>query len=197
MRVLYVLEDNAHAQFVPPLFRRIAGEEGVELDARELTPMGGAGSTVRGLRQLLVDLRSGSVEQPDAIVVGIDADCGQQGDRTQQVNRVRTVERYEGLVLTAEPDPHIEIWYVADPEYVQQLLRTPDRPPIPDIRCRKQEYKDRLRSIVRSSGAPTPLGGVEYGPEIAAGMDLYRASRNVASFGRFVEEARSVLRARA
>lgn len=197
MRVLYVLEDNAHAQFVPPLFRRIAGEEGVELDARELTPMGGAGRTIRGLRQLLADIRGGSIEQPDAIVVGIDADCGQQGERTRQVSRACALEGYKGLVITAEPDPHIEIWYVADPEYVQQLLRTPDRPPIPDIRCRKQEYKSRLRSIVRSSGAPTPLGGVEYGPEIAASMDLYRASRNVASFGRFVEEARTHLRARA
>ncbi len=100
-------------------------------------------------------------------------------------------------MITAEPDPHVEIWYVADPEYVQQLLRTPDRPPIPDIRCRKQEYKDRLRSIVRSSGAPTPLGGVEYGPEIATGMDLYNAGRNVASLRRFVDEARACLQARA
>ena len=197
MRVLYVLEDNAHAQFVPPLFRRIAGEEGVELDARELTPMGGAGSTVQGFRQLLVDLRSGSIEQPDAIVVGIDADCGQQGDRTQQVSRACALEGYEGLVITAEPDPHIEIWYLADPECIQKLLRTPNRPTIPDIRCKKLEYKDRLRSVARSSGAPTPLGGVEYGPEIAASMDLYRASRNVASFGRFVDEARACLQARA
>ena len=100
-------------------------------------------------------------------------------------------------MITAEPDPHIEIWYLADPECIQKLLRTPNRPTIPDIRCKKLEYKDRLRSVARSSGAPTPLGGVEYGPEIAASMDLYRASRNVASFGRFVDEARSVLRARA
>jgi hypothetical protein len=197
MRVLYVLEDQAHAQFVPRLFRRIAEAEGVDLDNRELTPMGGAGRTIGGLRQLLADVRAGSIAQPDAIVVGIDADCGTQGERAQQVRRACELEQYAGSVLTAEPDPHIEIWYVADPNYVQQLLQTPDRPPIPNIRCRKQEYKDRLRSIVRSSGDPTPLGGVEYGPEIAAGMDLYDAGRNVASLRRFVDDARSFLRARA
>ena len=70
------------------------------------------------------------MREPDTIVVGIDADCGQQGERTRQVSRACALEGYAGLVITAEPDPHIEIWYVADPEYVQQLLRTSDRPPI-------------------------------------------------------------------
>ena len=194
MQILYVLEDNAHAQFVPPLFARIAHEAQVELDARELAPMGGAGRTIGGLRQLLADIRTGIVEHPDGIVVGIDADCGAQGDREREVHRACELEQYEGTVIVAEPDPHIEIWYLADPECIQQLLRIAYRPRDPAVRCRKQEYKDQLRSVVAESGAPTPLGGVEYGPEIAAEMDLYRAGRNVASLRRFVEAARDLLR---
>ena len=155
--------------------------------------MGGAGRTIAGLRQLLVDIRSGVVDQPDAIVVGVDADCD-QGDRRRQVERAVELEEYKGAVLTAEPDPHIEAWYLADAAYLQELLRTSERPATPRARCRKDEYKNQLRAIVRSSGAPAPLGGVEFGPEIAEGMSLFRAVRDVPSFRQFVDEARARLR---
>jgi len=36
-------------------------------------------------------------------------------------------------VIVAEPDPHIESWYLADPAYVQQLLHLPVRPSHPDV----------------------------------------------------------------
>ena len=194
MRAVYVLEDNAHELFVPPLFRRLATEAGTELNEQVPGPMGGAGRTIAGLRQLLADIRLGVSERPDVIVVGIDADCSRHGERSRQVERACTLERYESMVIVAEPDPHIESWYLADPACVQQLLRIPARPSHPDAGCRKQEHKDRLRSIVRSSGAPTPLGGVEYGPEIVAGMSLYRAGRNAPSLRRFTVEARAWLR---
>ena len=193
MRVSFVVEDLAHAQLVPPLFRRIAREAGVEIDPRRpVVPMGGVGPTLRGLRQLLADIRVGVVPLPDLIVIGLDADCGPQGNRSQQVERACALEQYQGAFLTAEPDPHVEIWYFADPECVQTLLQIPDLPTVPTVRCRKDEYKDRLRSVVRSGGSPAPLGGVEYGPAIAKHMDLYRAGRNVASLGRFVNSARSI-----
>ena len=190
MRVHYVLEDLAHARFVPPMFGRIANDEGLVLEQGEGLPEGGAGRAISALRQVLADIRDGTVDQPDLIVVSIDADCGQQGNRARQVERACERERYPGSVLIAEPDPHIEIWYLADPQWVQQLLQTAERPTIPTVRCKKDEYKERLRSAVLSSGAPAPLGGIEYGPEIAQGMDLYRASRNVSSLARFVDAAR-------
>ena len=194
MRVVYVLEDHAHARFVPPLFRRLAAEAGAELTERELSPTGGAGNALRELRRLLADFRLDAADPPEAIVVGIDADCGQQGDRVLQVERVRSRERYEGRVIVAAPEPHVEAWYLADPAFVQQLLHVPDRPAVPDARCHKREHKDRLRAIVRSSGAPAPLGGVEYGPEIVADMNLHRAGRNAPSLRRFTGEARAWLR---
>lgn len=106
MRVVYVLEDEAHAQFVPPLFRRLAGDASVELAEQALRPMGGAGRTIDGLRRLLADIRRGAVEQPDAIVVGIDADCSRQGQRQRQVGVACEREDYHGLVVVAEPEPH-------------------------------------------------------------------------------------------
>ena len=110
------------------------------------------------------------------------------------MSRACEIERYEGVVLTAEPDPHIEAWYLADARYVQELLRSSERPATPRARCKKDEYKNQLRAIVQSSGDPAPLGGVEYGQEIAEGMDLYQAGRDVRSFGQFVDEARALLR---
>ena len=190
MLVRYVLEDLAHAEFVPALFRRIARDVGVDVDERIPGYMSGAGTTISELRQLLGDINAGVTDRPDLIVVGIDADCGQQGDRERQVERACELEHYQGTVLTAEPDPHIEIWYLSDPVFVQQLQQTLERPSVPTVRCKRQEYKDRLRSTVLSSGVRPALGGIEYGTEIAERMDLYRAGRNVSSLKRFVDAAR-------
>ena len=189
MRTRYVLEDLAHEEFTPRLFRRIARDLEIELTEQSTGHAGGAGSTIRAFRQLLADIRVGNVERPDLVVVGIDVDCGQQGNREQQILRACELERYDGPVLTAEPDPHIEIWYLADPEFIQKLLKSPERPTTPTVRCKRQEYKDRLRSAVLSSSARPAFGGIEYGREIAEGMDLYRAGRNVASLKRFVDTA--------
>lgn len=195
MRVVYVLEDAAHAQFVPPLFRRLAVNASVDLTARELPPMGGAGRTIDGLGRLLRDIRTGIAEQPDAIVVGIDADCSERGERSRQVARARQREDYSGLVLVAELEPHIESWYfAADAAAFQRLLRVADLPPAPSVRCRKDDYKDRLRRAVRSGGGPAPLGGVEYGPEIVEEMNISHATGRVRSLRRFVDDARAALR---
>lgn len=194
MRVVYVLEDTAHAQFVPPLFRRLADEASVDLAEQVLRPMGGAGRTVDGFRRLLRDIRTGVAEQPDAIVVGIDADCSERGERNRQVARARLREDYLGVVVVAEPEPHIESWYFADTAAFQRLLRVADLPSAPSVRCRKDDYKDRLREAVRSGGGPAPLGGVEYGPEIVEAMSVHRAGRSAPSLRRFVDEARAALR---
>ena len=194
MRVVYVLEDAAHAQFVPPLFRRLAVNASVDLTARELPPMGGAGRTIDGLRRLLRDIRTGTVEQPDAIVVGIDADCSERGARSRQVGVACERAGYLGLVLVAEPEPHIESWYFADTAAFQRLLRVADLPSTPSVRCRKDDYKDRLREAVRSGGGPAPLGGVEYGPEIVEEMNISHATGRVRSLRRFVDDARAALR---
>ena len=193
MRVVYVLEDEAHEQFVPPLFRRLADDASVELAEQALRPMGGAGRTIDGLRRLLAEIRQGIVEQPYAIVVGIDADCSRQGQRQRQVGVACEREDYSGVVVVAEPEPHIESWYFADTAAFQRLLRVPDLPRAPSVRCRKDDYKDRLREAVRSGGGPAPLGGVEYGPEIAAAMSVPRAAGRVRSLRRFVDDARACL----
>lgn len=190
MRVHYVLEDVAHARFVPAMFKRVAEEREIDLQASGGSPEGGASRAMKALRQVLADIRAGIFEQPDLIVLGIDADCGQQGSRTRQVERACEQEQYHGTVLIAEPEPHIEIWYLADPSFVQQLLQIAQLPPNPTEHCKKDEYKEQLRSAVLSSGVPAPLGGVEHGPEIAAGMDLYRASKNVPSLAQFVDSVR-------
>ena len=87
--------------------------------------MRGDGRTISGLRRLLADIRTGSPTRPDLIVVGIDADCSSRGERDRQVRRACELEGYEGDGIVAEPDPHIEIWYLADPVLLQQLLQTP------------------------------------------------------------------------
>lgn len=193
MRVVYVLEDGAHEQFVPPLFRRLAGDASVDLAEQVRHPMGGAGRTIDGFRRLLAEIRQGVVEQPDVIVVGIDADCSGRGERRRRVTRAGERADYTGVVVVAEPEPHIESWYFADAAAFQRLLRAADLPSAPSVRCRKDDHKDRLREAVRSGGGPAPLGGVEYGPELAARVNISRAASRVRSLRRFVDDARARL----
>jgi len=48
--------------------------------------------------------------------------------------------------------------------------------------------------IFRQAGISPPLGGVEYADEIVALMDLYTASQNAPSLGRFIQDLRNALK---
>jgi hypothetical protein len=90
------------------------------------------------------------------------------------------------------PDPHIERWYLADPESFKDVVG--HRPTIARKKCARDYYKDALAKVVRKAGYPATLGGIEFAQELVERMDLYRAGRNERSLKAFVDDLRGRLR---
>ena len=107
-------------------------------------------------------------------------------------------EGYPGEIVVAIPEPHIERWYLADPRAVGAVLGATDDRPVPRGRCQRDLYKRRLREAFRhvSKGSvDPPLGGIEYGEDIAAAMRIEVARQNCQDFDRFVVDLTRVFRA--
>ncbi len=51
-----------------------------------------------------------------------------------------------------------------------------------------------MSKSVQRAGHPATLGGIEFAPELAAVMNLYRAGRNAASLKAFLDDLRAKLR---
>lgn len=183
--ILEFLEDIGQQKFMESLIRRMAEEKGVAV--RLLEPGNATGGRGRVLTELRRFLRDVSPERtPDLMIAAVDANCKGKEARSDIEEAFRASE-YGGRYVMAVPIPHIECWYLADPQGFQQqfggkLQKTPEG------KCKKDEYKRDLANAFAAAGIKVPLGGVEYGAEVVESMDLYKAGRNVPSFKHFVEE---------
>ena len=193
MRVTLFLEDIGHERFIDSLVRRLADQEGVPIEVDVRNASGGASRLddqfVRFLRDYSVTDR-----RPDLVVVIRDTDCA--GVRTVQSRYSRLIQAadYAGDVVIGAPEPHIECWYLADPQALQRVLRAPTQAPIPDSRCGAGRFKELLAKTVTDAGVDPLLGGIEYAESVVAEMDVYRAAANVPSLATFVRELRQALR---
>ena len=105
------------------------------------------------------------------------------------------VERsgYGGRVACAVPDPHIERWYLLAPHTLQQVLGVSIVLDVPPYKCERGRYKRALREAIQQAGIIAPLGGIEYGPDVARTLDLYTVGRADPGFKHFVDELREGL----
>lgn len=90
------------------------------------------------------------------------------------------------------PDPHVERWYLADPESFKTVVGY--RPTIAKKKCARDYYKEVLAKAVRKAGHPATLGGIEFAQELVDDMNLYRACKNERSLKAFVDDLRGGLR---
>lgn len=90
------------------------------------------------------------------------------------------------------PDPHVERWYLADPESFKEVVG--HQPTIGKKKCVRDYYKNALANAVRKAGHPATLGGIEFAQELVERMDLYRAGKNERSLKAFVDDLRGRLR---
>ena len=67
-------------------------------------------------------------------------------------------------------------------------------PNVGQRKCVRQHYKQILKATIVRAGHPSTLEGVEFGPELAEAMDLYRAGKKDASLKAFVGDLREGLR---
>ena len=134
-----------------------------------------------------------NVDPPDLIVVTIDSNCSGFATRRNEI-RDATRTEYKHVVVPACPEPHIERWFLADPDSFQELVGA--RPPAMGRgKCERGYYKGILNSTIREGGHPVTLGGTEWAPELVRAMDLYRAGKTDASLKAFLDDFGAALKA--
>lgn len=185
------VEDAAHEELLRGLVTRVAKEEGVFLEVRIRSAIGGhprALSEFRLYQKLAAAVPAH--RSADLVVVAIDANCSPFAAARNRIwKAVRT--DFRDRVVTACPDPHIERWYLADlPTFKAVIGRGPETV---EEKCARGHYKDILESAVRQAGHPVS-DGVDFAAPLAEAMDLYRAERSDPSFKAFVGDLRAALR---
>lgn len=191
--VLLFAEDHAHASFLTPLIDRIASEEGVPVTVEVVSSQGGHGRAISELVIWQVARAAASVpDTPDILVAAIDTNCSRFGETRDEVKEaVRTT--FLDLLVTACPEPHIERWYLADPESFHAVIGA--LPVLGREKCARDRYKKILSDTIERAGYPPAfLDGTEFAHAIVAAMDLYRAGKNSRSLGAFIGDLRNRLR---
>ena len=192
MKIDLFVEDRAHEALLLPLVRRIASEEGVEVDLRVRSARGGHGRAISEFRTYQQLLENGRIlDAPALIVVGIDGNCTTFAKKRVEIEEA-TRSTFQDRTVAACPDPHIERWFLADPDSFHQVVG--HRPVVGKKKCARDHYKQLLGQAICDGGHPTTLGGIEFADELVTAMDVYRAGKSDGSLRAFVDDLRGKLR---
>lgn len=191
--VEFFVEDDAHQQLLVPLARRVAREEEVGLRCRVRNARGGHAGAMSSFKRYQVLREKGVIGNEEAalLVVAIDGNCSSFAETRKDIRRA-TRDSFAHMLVTACPDPHIERWYLADPQSFRDVVGT--QPIVGSRKCIRNHYKQILATAVAGGGHPPTLGGVEFGRELADSMNLFRAGKNDSSLKAFVDDLREGLR---
>jgi len=186
--VVCFFEDIAHEAFITRLIQRASQEQSrdVTIDTRNAT---GGAKLWSELKAFLRDLKQ-ETSLPDILVVVIDGDCDPQQRYDQAERLIRGQVPY---YVIGVPDPHIERWYLEDPNALPQVVSNAT-PQLPHHKCQKSLYKNALRDALRAAGLEPVLSGAEYGAEIAAVLDPYIVSKRDSYFDRFWKDLNNALK---
>ncbi len=192
--VEFFLEDAAHRELIVPLAERIAREElTVRIHCRVANARGGHGRALKSYRDYQI-LRSRKIAysgEASLLVVGIDGNCSSFSAARNKI-RQATDDSFSHMLVVACPDPHIERWYLADPRSFTDVVGI--EPRLGPNKCRRDHYKNLLATAIQQAGYLTPLGGIEFGRELADAMDLFRAAKNDSSLKAFLSDLREAFR---
>ena len=187
------VEDWAHEALLGPLVRRIAREEAVDVHIRFRSARGGHGRAIEEFRayQQVVEVGAIGGPTPDLIVVAIDGNCASFTAKRTEIEGA-TRARFQNRLVAACPGPHVERWFLADPDSFHTVVG--HRPTVGRAKCARDHYKQLLAKAIRDAGHPPTLGGMEFAAELVGAMDLYRAGRADRSLKAFVDDLRGRLR---
>ena len=193
IRIDLFVEDRAHEAFIHAMLLRIANEENRAVNPRIRTSRGGHGQVLSELSTYLLSVSRGiaGMNEPDLLVVAIDANCKAFNAARREIES-KITETYKDRTVIACPDPHIERWFLADPDSLVRVIGV--RPKIGKKKCERDHYKSILSRTVIQAGYLTTLGGIEFAREIVDAMDLYRASKLEGSLRHFLDDVRRMLR---
>lgn len=184
-------EDSGHRSFVEPLVQRLAREMGIAASTQVISAKGGPARLWENMDAYLATIRARVRPKPDALVVCIDGNCVGHVRRGQEI-RDRLGAAWSDALVTAVPHAHVERWYLADEACCDQVIGGLCAP-LPE-KCSRGLYKDLLRERVRSGGHEPVADGLEFGPDLAEGLDLFRAGKADASLKVFLGALRARLK---
>jgi hypothetical protein len=194
MTIALFVEDAGHLSFIRRLIERALEAEGEMAEILERNAVGGSASVIRSLRDYVRDLARGRETFAEVLVVAIDGNGHRPAERIRVIREVCERAEYPGRLVCAVPDPHVEAWYLADGRAVRMVTGGATQQQLPS-RSREQDvYKRLLEESFVAAGIYPPLGGVEYGAEIADALDLDAAGRTQTSLGDFLSDLRSAIR---
>jgi hypothetical protein len=194
LRIDLFCEDEAHEELLKHLLRRICNDEGVEARIEVRSARGGCGRAVQELEAYQLLIRKTGQPLPDLLVVAIDANCSSYAVKVREIREKMRPELFPHCAIAC-PDPHIERWYMADPEAFLQVVGV--EPPPVEPKCDKQSrnvLKKALATSVKAAGHPAILSGIEFAAELAHAMDRFRAGKDDPALKHFLEEVLDALR---
>lgn len=156
------VEDRAHEEFLKAMLIRLAREREKPVTLRVRSARGGHGRAMEelSLYQKSVLKKLGGMTIPDLLVVAIDANCMSFNKSRKDIEE-KIDARFKDRTIVACPDPHIERWYLADPDSFMQVVGF--RPKVGKRKCERDRYKAILSKAVIDGGHPPTLGGIEFG----------------------------------
>ena len=181
------VEDQAHEEFLKAMLNRVASQEQKQIQIRVRSGRGGHPRVLEelSLYQKSVLKAPGSMSMPDLLFIAIDANCNRWRKARTEIQR-KIQSPFIGRSIVACPEPHIERWYLADPDSFFQVVGV--RPRIGKKKCERDRYKAILSKAIVDAGHPPTLGGIEFAQELVAAMDLYRAGKTEGSLKHFLDE---------
>lgn len=185
IKITLLAEDAAYEIILKTLLDRLSPG----FRARTRLGQGGFGRVKAELRRYIRDLERGREEVPDAILIGVDANCRGFVERRSEIQTL--LGQYSHLAMYAIADPHVERWLLLDSEAFRRVVGKGCE--APDQKCDKDRYKQLLRSAVRAAGVEPVIQGLEYAEDLIREMDLDRASRIDRAFERLVQGLRGLL----
>ncbi len=187
------VEDRAHEEFLLAMLDRLAYEEHKGIIVRTRSARGGHGRALSELSLYQESVMKGFVGMtvPDILVIAIDANCKPFNAARNEIE-TKVNLKFKDRTIFACPDPHIERWYLADPDSLGKIIGV--RPKTGRKKCARDYYKMILSKTLIEAGYPPTLGGIEFAREIVQAMDLYRAAKIDRSLKHFLDNAIDMFR---
>ncbi len=191
IKVDLFVEDRAHEEFIGPMVSRLAGEEQKAVSVQVRSARGGHGRAMDEFSLYQRAVLVGGVTAPDVLIVAVDGNCSRPTVARSSVAK-HIDSQFESRTIIACPDPHIERWYLADPDSFSAVVGA--RPRVGKKKCERGHYKAILSQTVAKAGHPATLGGIEFARELVQAMDLFRAGKAERTLKDFVQDVRNVMR---
>jgi len=181
------VEDSAQEAFLSALVNRTAAEDKLKPRLSIRAARGGKGRTLDALStyQRAIKGMALGLNVPDLLVVACDCNCSGDIQKRAEIEQAVDKALFPRYAIAC-PDPHIERWYMADPESFEAVVGAaicPGR-----VKCERSFYKQMLGNAIALAGHPRTLGGKEFAEDLVRAMDPYRAGQNEPSLGRFLRD---------